>query len=584
LLGATPPFQGNTLDQLRATGNFLFSLLASLLSFAGILTLLRDWTAAHLIRLFATGFFAVLAVLTARAASMASYINYDYATEYLVYAHASPAPKQVMQEIDDLSARITGGTALQVAYDNDALYPYWWYLRHYDNKRFYNTEPTRDLRNDPVIIAGKDTFTKVDSITRETHQRFEYLRLWWPNQDYYGLNWERIRTALFDRAMRSAIFDIWLNRDYTAYAALKPDPEQAKQFRIESWSPGDRMVVYIRNDIVQKIWNYGAVIATEPQADPYTGKILELSPDVVIGMPGAGPGQFNTPHDIAVASDGSLYVADSGNHRIQHLSPSGEVLNGWGTYANSAAGDAPGGTFNEPWGVALAPDGSAVYVADTWNHRVQKFTADGQFVSQWGYFGTAEAPEAFWGPRDITVDAQGRVYVTDTGNKRIVVFDGDGQFLAQFGSAGFDPGQFDEPMGVGVDADNRLFVADTWNQRMQVFENQDLNFVPVLQWDVNAWFGQSLQNYPFVAVNPQGQVFVTDPEGYRVLVYSPTGEFLYGWGGYSSASDGFGLASGIAFDPQGGVWISDAGNNTLLHFDLSQVTIPAAPGQPQEQP
>ena len=81
-----------------------------------------------------------------------------------------------------------------------------------------------------------------------------------------------------------------------------------------------------------------------------------------------------------------------------------------------------GGTFNQPWGIGLGPDGS-VYVADTWNHRVQKFNAQGEFLSMWGYFGQGEQPEAFWGPRDVAVDSKGRVFITDTGNKRVVVFD-----------------------------------------------------------------------------------------------------------------------------------------------------------------
>ena len=109
----------------------------------------------------------------------------------------------------------------------------------------------------------------------------------------------------------------------------------------------------------------------------------------------------------------------------------------------------PRRNFNEPWGMAVAPDGS-VYVADTWNHRIQKFTPDGKFLLMFGFFGQAESPEAFWGPRDVVVDREGRVFVTDTGNKRVVVFDSQGQFITQFGTTGVGLGQLDEPVGIAV--------------------------------------------------------------------------------------------------------------------------------------
>jgi DNA-binding beta-propeller fold protein YncE len=281
------------------------------------------------------------------------------------------------------------------------------------------------------------------------------------------------------------------------------------------------------------------------------------------------PGLLDSPRGIAFASDGTIYVADSRNHRIQHLDTEGNVLHIWGSFADVGGGIAPGGTFNEPWGVAVGRDGS-VYVADTWNHRVQKFTADGQFVKMWGYFGQGEAPEAFWGPRGLAVDSRNRIYVTDTGNKRVVVFDSNGNFVTQFGTSGFEVGQFDEPVGIAIGMDDKVYVADTWNQRVQVFQpdEQGMIFTPVANWDVYGWFGQSLENKPFIAVDSADNSYITDPEGYRVIQFDAQGNFVRGFTNWAGQLDASSLPVGIAFDPQGNLWISDAGNHFLIRFTL----------------
>ena len=131
----------------------MIAFIALVASGAGIIWLLNNWPARHIIRLAAVVFFALLAVLTARAAAMASYVNYDTALEYLVYAHAARGPKDILAQVEEISRRTTGGKDIVVAYDNDALYPYWWYFRDYPNHRWYTDKPTRDLRDVPVIIA-----------------------------------------------------------------------------------------------------------------------------------------------------------------------------------------------------------------------------------------------------------------------------------------------------------------------------------------------------------------------------------------------------------------------------------------------
>jgi DNA-binding beta-propeller fold protein YncE len=302
-----------------------------------------------------------------------------------------------------------------------------------------------------------------------------------------------------------------------------------------------------------------------------------LPADPIFGSELYPPSGLNAPRQIANGLTSDLYIADSRNHRILHISAvDGKLLNEWGSFADQASGNAPIGTFNEPWGVAVGPDGS-VYVTDTWNHRVQKFTADGKPIKMWGQYGqpVSDAPESkssFWGPRGIAVDKNGHVYVADTGNKRIVVFDSDGKYLTDFGSQGFEPGQFDEPVGVAVGEDGVVYVADTWNQRIQSFmPNQDgASFSPLAQWDVNGWFGQSLENKPFIAVDSQNHVFITDPEGYRVIEFTSDGKFVRAWGDFGTDNTEIGLASGVDVDANGDVWVTDAGNNRILKYKLPQ--------------
>jgi DNA-binding beta-propeller fold protein YncE len=170
------------------------------------------------------------------------------------------------------------------------------------------------------------------------------------------------------------------------------------------------------------------------------------------------------------------------------------------------------------------------------------------------------------------VDSQGRVFVADTGNKRIAVFDEDGNYLTEFGAAGLDPGQFDEPVGVTAAADGTVYVTDTWNQRVQSFipsEDGSL-YVPLQQWDVNGWFGQSLENKPFIAVSEDKHVFITDPEGFRVIEFTENGEFVRTWGDFGVGPSEIGMAAGVAVDPEGFVWVTDAGNNRILRYTLPE--------------
>ncbi|MBI5944357.1 MAG: TIGR03663 family protein [Chloroflexi bacterium] len=600
LYGTTPPFQGKELAQLQATNAFLLPLTVTIISAFGVIYFFRSWTFKEIRHIFTLVVFSFLALLTARAAFRASYITYDQATEFLVYAHGAAGIKDIINQATEISERTTGGMNVSLAYDTNGdtgvSWPFVWYLRDFTNQSSFD-QPTRSLRDKTLVIVGQNSFDKIEPALGPGFHKIDYIRMWWPMQDYFNLvsdrdpsqpfpedyscngllsiyklrkskDYSRFCEGFTNPAVRNGLLQIWLNRDYTAYAQAKGRSD----LTLATWEPSSKMRLYIRKDVSEQIWNYGlAAAAVAEVVDPTEGKYVPLAADLILSI--AQPDQIpmKAPRSFALAKDGTIYVADSANHRILHLDVEGNVLHSWGTYADGVSIPATPGTFNEPWGIAVGPDGS-VFATDTWNHRVQKFTASGKFVREWGIFGQGETPESFYGPRGLAVDAEGRVYVTDTGNKRIVVFDADGIFITQFGTAGFDPGQFDEPVGIAIDKDGTVYVTDTWNQRVQTFiqveSETSLAFIPDRQWDVYGWFGQSLENKPFIAVNDELHVFITDPDGYRVMEFSNDGTLIRVWGDFGDTRSSFGLASGIAVDRDGRVWVSDSVYNRLMRFTL----------------
>ncbi|MDK2982308.1 MAG: hypothetical protein PWQ55_2655 [Chloroflexota bacterium] len=565
LLGAHYPFQGKTKEHLSDTTHFIFLLLATALTGYYLFRQEEkiDW---HRLGInVCLALFAIMSVVTTRTAYRASFINYDYPYEYLVYAHASDGPKLVLNQIEEISKRLTGGLDIKVAYDNHGLYPYWWYLRNYPNKIVYLEDPTRTLEEADLIIAGPDKYDQIDAIVRDNYYVYDYMRLWWPNQDYFNLTWDRLAYAVDNPDMRQAIFNIWLNRDYSLYA----DITNNTFLTLDNWLPSEKMRFYVRKDIAAQMWqlNTEAALEQEVKTDPYVEKTVARQADAFVGISGVNPGELTSPHGLAVGPDGSFYVADSGNNRIEKFSADGVLLDTYGSYANALEGEAPGGTLNEPWDVAVGADGS-IYVADTFNHRIQKWSANGTFLKMWGIFAQGDDPQDLWGPRSIAVAPNGNVLVTDTGNKRVLVFDRNLNYLTQFGGAGFDAGQFDEPVGIAINAQGLVAVADTWNRRVQVFQPSEdgLSYTQVSAFDVDAWYGTGIDNKPYIAISPEDTIWISDPDGNRVLEFSMEGLFLQGWEGLSTTPDVVSRPYGLTFDAQGNLLVSDTVSNMVLRF------------------
>ena len=502
----------------------------------------------------------LIGVGTIRTSIAANYINYDYTTEFIDYAHGAPGVKWALQDIATIANHTGAGQELKIAYDDQVSWPMTWYLKDYRKAVFYGAEPNRQALDAAVILAGPKNWSKVEAILGNRYHRFELIRLWWPMEDYKNLSWERIRNALTDPLMRQALWDIFWNRDYRKYAEMTGQPLNPPA----NWPLQESMRVYVDKQIALQLLSLdigSSMLEDLPaQTDAYAAVQRSMAPSQLIGNI-----DLSGARGLAVAPDESIYIADTGNSRIVRVDKTGKILTSWGSRTPDGQVPPLPGTFIEPWGIALDLQGN-VYVADTWNHRIQKFDADGNFERAWGTFGQlTDGSSYLWGPRGIVVGLDGRIYVTDTGNKRVVVFDTNGKYLQQFGMEG--EGQLDEPVGIAIGNDGLVYVADTWNLRVAVF-SADGEFVT--QWPVQGWAGDSLDNKPYIALDSQGRVYVTDPERYRVIAFSTSGTPLATFGQYGPEEDAFGLAAGITSDSDGAVWIVDASNNRVTKYDLGK--------------
>lgn len=172
---------------------------------------------------------------------------------------------------------------------------------------------------------------------------------------------------------------------------------------------------------------------------------------------------------MAAAHDGSLYVADFYNHRIQHLHANGRFIEQWGTTGTVGVG---GGEFNYPTDVALGPGGELL-VADGYNDRIQMFSPAGEFLRKWGgpLGMNIHGPFAGWFATvtSVAVGPAGDIFVADFYNHRVQKFTPEGRFLTAFGGQGNGAGQFEYTTAVTVAPDGTLFATDFGNHRVMVF-------------------------------------------------------------------------------------------------------------------
>lgn len=470
-------------------------------------------------------------VVGLRAMSNAVFTNPDNPRELLVGSRTASGVLPLVERIERISTDLTrnsqfrtfdpqrgdrtniaGGRALNIVADPSVRWPLQWYFRDYPNFAVADANTAAQIR--PVGTDGQPLPQIVIAQAATAAIAGPQLPGYTPQNYAYNVAFPAgYRTestpALLGKLTSGTAWSERLNY-FLSRATVQPP------VTID-------MTIFYSPEVASRVFFTGASAS---------GGGAAAAPAQSFGLferggRGRGEGQFVSPRGIGVGPDGTITVVDQLNYRVQQFGPDGAFVRQFGGTGTTPDkfGQLRGFAFG-PTGLAVAPDGT-LYVADTWNHRVSVFTPDGKPLRQWGTFfngqedpaGLAMHPGDFYGPRGIAVGPDGLVYVADGGNGRVLVFRPDGTPVRVIGSRGSGPGQVLDIHGVAVRADGTVAVADPDNARVQLFgaDGMFLSSVPVPDWATI----RGLE--PYIVWLPSGNLLVPSPTTNRLYEITQAG-------------------------------------------------------------
>jgi sugar lactone lactonase YvrE len=271
------------------------------------------------------------------------------------------------------------------------------------------------------------------------------------------------------------------------------------------------------------------------------------------GTTGSGYGQFKGPYGMAIDSSGNIWVADSGNDRVQKFNSKGEYQSQFGS---TGIGN---GQFKRPTDIAITPGGD-LWVVDAENARVQKFNSKGEYLGKFGVPGSGNGQ--FVEPLGIAIDKNGNIWVSDRSFSPLEQFNASGEYIRTAGG-----GLLGYPEGVAVDSENNVWVVDWEGNSVQKYSPTG-QFVS--QFGSYGTGNGQLAGPTAIEFMPSGNMLVSDSETGRVQEFSPGGEYLAQFGAGKLY-----MPSGIVFGSAGSVYVSSGFNR----IEKWQLPVPEASTQ-----